>query len=135
MRRGGVACVGALGFGLFAVTSIRCDGRDQEIHSAVALGLMERSRPEGGKVFAYSGLRRDRSGVHASWEIEPGMDWSTYSSWLKQRVPADFPADPPDGSSVVFRKSMPADFYVLRFEPIGSAPPFRVRATFDGYPN
>jgi hypothetical protein len=96
---------------------------------------MEAMTPDGGAVSAYSGLSYSRAGVHASWEIEPGMDWPAYSAWLKDKSPAGFAADADLGTSVlVLRKTAPADAYSVRLEPVPDGVALRVRATFAGYP-
>ena len=122
----------ALAVALLAVGSARCGGPDRSFEPVV-FGLMERSKPEGGQVSGFSRIRRDESGVHASWEIETGMAWPAYSEWVRRRVPPDFRAVDADGPSLTFRKSMEADVYTLQFEPIASTS--RVRATFEGRPH
>lgn len=135
MGRSAMARLAAVGLILAGAACAPSGGTVERDIQPVVLGLMERVRPEGGSVFAFSGLRRDASGVHASWEVETGMNWAAYSAWVAERVPRDFRRDPADRSSMLFRRSMEADFYVFRLEPLSSLPPFRVRATFDGYPN
>ena len=121
-----------LGIACLAIASARCGGPDRSFEPVV-YGLMERSKPEGGQVSGFSRIRRDQSGVHASWEVETGMDWPSYSEWVRRRVSPDFTAVAGDGSSLTFRKSMEADVFVLQLEPIASTT--RVRATFDGTPH
>jgi hypothetical protein len=81
------------------------------------------------------GVRRDRLGVHASWEVETAMDWPTYAGWAKGRVPADFSVVSEDDSSLTVGMTMPGDFYSLRLSPVPSISPLRVRAEFDGRPH
>ena len=126
------ALAAALGVALVAIGSARCGGPDRSFEPVV-FGLMERSKPEGGQVSGFSRIRRDDSGVHASWEVETGMEWPAYSEWVRRRVPPDFSAVAGDGSSLTFRKSMEADVYMLQFEPIASTS--GVRARFDGHPH
>jgi len=126
----------ALGISLCVLSFTRCGGTADRDVQPVVLGLVERLKPERGEVFNFSGLRTDRTGVHASWEIETGMGWTDYSVWITPRVPPEFKAgEPTDGSSLAFRKSTTGDLYVLRITPVGASAPSRVRATFDGFPN
>lgn len=81
------------------------------------------------------GVRRDRLGVHASWEVDTAMDWLTYAGWAKARVPADFSVVSEDDSSLTVGMTMPGDFYSLRLSPVPSISPLRVRAEFDGRPH
>ena len=125
--------IGAVGLGLLTAGFTGC-AVDREVEPVV-IGLRDRLTPDGGSVFAFSGLRRDRSGVHATWEINTAMAWSAYSDWVKSRMPPDFRLAAAEPASLLFRKTMDADSFQLRLEPIVSASPPRVRATFDGYPN
>jgi hypothetical protein len=111
-----------------------CRGTIEPDVQPILLDLIERLTPEGGEVFAFSGLRRDGNGVHASWETETGMDWAGYSAWAQQRMPPGFRSDSGDGSTLVFRRTMEGDAFVLRIEPAGQGLPARIRASFDGYP-
>lgn len=124
--------VAVLGIAFLAIVCARCGGPDRSFEPVV-FGLMERSKPEGGQVSGFSRIRRDKSGVHASWEVETGMEWPAYSEWVRRRVEPDFSAVGGDGSSLTFRKSMEADVYILQFEPTASTS--RVRATFEGRPH
>lgn len=137
MRRGaGATSALALAFALTGCT--QCGGNPARGSvEPMVFGLQARLKPEHGAVTRYSGLRWDRSGVHASWEVVSGMEWTAYAAWVAGRMPADFRADPSSSgpSRLLFRKSAEADFYVLRLEPLASASPARVRVTFDGHPN
>lgn len=131
-RTGRPAVAAAVGVAFLSIASTRCDGPDRSFEPVV-YGLMERSKPEGGQISGFSRIRRDESGVHASWEVETGMPWPSYSEWVRRRVTPDFTAVDGDGSSLTFRKSMEADVFTLQLEPIASTS--RVRATFDGSPH
>ena len=76
----------------------------------------------------------DSTGVHASWEIETGMDWPAYSAWAKGRVPADFKIVGETHASLTLGKARPGDFYSVRLSPVPATHPLRIRAEFDGRP-
>jgi hypothetical protein len=96
---------------------------------------MDSMKPSGGTVSAYSGMLYDRTGVRASWEVQPGMDWPAYAAWLTNASPGGFRAEPTtDASALVLRKTAPADAYSVTLEPIPASEPLRVRATFVGRP-
>jgi hypothetical protein len=122
----------AIGVALLAVGSARCGGLDRSFES-IAFELIERSKPEEGQLTAMSRVRRDDSGVHATWEVETGMEWSAYSELVRRRVPPHFSVVDANGTSLTFRTSMETDVYTLTFEPIASTS--RVRATFEGKPH
>lgn len=126
--------VTAIGLVLVTAGEICCISANTEIEPVV-FGLRDRLRPDGADVVGFSGLRRDRSGVHASWEILTGMEWSAYSSWAAARVPPDFTRGSGESPPLVFRKVLPGDSLVLSIEPVAGSQPMRVRVTFDGYPN
>jgi hypothetical protein len=124
----------AVSLSLLAAGCTQCaTNRNQEI-APVVFGIRDRLTPEGGQSLAFSGVRSDNTGVHASWEIETALDWPAYSAWAKGRAPADFKVVAEGDSSLTLGKEMPGDYYSLRLSPVPATHPLRIRAEFDGRP-
>jgi hypothetical protein len=126
--------LGVISLSLLATACTQCaTDRSREI-APVVFGIRDRLTPEGGQSLAFSGVRSDSAGVHASWEIETALDWPVYSAWAKGRAPADFKVVAEGDSSLTLGKEMPGDYYSLRLSPVSATQPLRIRAEFNGRP-
>ena len=100
----------------------------------VVTGLIDRTKPDGGRVTEYFGLNRTSAGIDASWLVETDMTWDHYAQWIRGRLSPGFESVGGGPNSLTFRKALDADSYTIVFESMPGQNPMRVRVTVQGRP-
>lgn len=107
---------------------------DGELDTGEIADLSKLTRPPGAAYFPGSRPVRRQWSVEASWELETDMDWPSYRKWVREQLDG-YDARSDGERSLVFRRSIPGDTYMLAIEAVSLGPPLRVQLSFNASPD